>query len=49
MFLSITLFQVVVFIYFVVSTELLLLRNPGSDNTSNQWGFGQVRLFPSVY
>jgi len=42
MLLGIAAFQFVVFTYFVVSTELLLLWNP-YQNDGNKWGFGQVR------
>lgn len=50
MLLGIAAFQIVVFTYFVVSSELLLLWNP-NQNDGEVWGFGQVRqpfLFFSV-
>lgn len=42
MLLGLTIFQVIVFTYFIVCTELLLKRNPASDNLDQQWGFGQI-------
>ena len=42
MFVSITTIHVIVLVYFVVTTELLLKRNPAADNSAGQWGFGQV-------
>lgn len=42
MLLGITAFQLVIFAYFVVSTELLLWWNP-HQNDGQIWGFGQVR------
>jgi len=42
MLLGITMFQLVIFTYFIVSTELLLKHNPAVDSASNQWGFGQI-------
>ncbi|KIM88675.1 hypothetical protein PILCRDRAFT_85227 [Piloderma croceum F 1598] len=41
MLLGIAVFQIVVFAYFVVSTELLLQWNP-YQNDGNKWGFGQI-------
>lgn len=41
MLLGIAAFQFVVFTYFVVSTELLLLWNPYQID-GNKWGFGQI-------
>lgn len=42
MLLGLTIFQIIVFTYFIICTELLLKRNPISDNVDQQWGFGQV-------
>ena len=41
MLLGIAAFQIIVFTYFVLSSELLLLWNP-SDGSNRSWGFGQV-------
>jgi len=41
MLLGIAAFQIVVFTYFVVSSELLLLWNP-NQNDGEVWGFGQI-------
>lgn len=43
MLLGITIFQIIVFVYFVTMTELLLKRNPAADSSQDSdWGFGQV-------
>ncbi|KDR85479.1 hypothetical protein GALMADRAFT_234372 [Galerina marginata CBS 339.88] len=42
MFVGIVICQVLVFTYFVISSELLLLHNPSTNNDANQWGFGQI-------
>jgi hypothetical protein len=51
MFLSLALFHIIIFMYFVVNTEILLRRNPAANNSDGQWGFGQVRSldFPLMY
>ncbi|KAJ3482431.1 hypothetical protein NLI96_g6979 [Meripilus lineatus] len=42
MLLGITIFQIIVFVYFVTMTELLLKRNPAADSSQDSdWGFGQ--------
>ncbi|KAG6910508.1 hypothetical protein DXG01_009927 [Tephrocybe rancida] len=42
MLVGIIICQVLVFTYFIVSTELLLKRNPSNDNSSALWSFGQI-------
>ncbi|THH33461.1 hypothetical protein EUX98_g747 [Antrodiella citrinella] len=42
MLLGLTIFQVIVFTYFIVCEELLLHINTLSDNSDQQWGFGQI-------
>ncbi|KAG5718543.1 hypothetical protein E4T56_gene13694, partial [Termitomyces sp. T112] len=42
MLVGIIICQVLVFTYFVVSTELLLQRNPSNDGSTGQWSFGQI-------
>ncbi|CAL1695043.1 unnamed protein product [Somion occarium] len=42
MLLGITIFQVIVFTYFIISTELLLRHNPAVDSSDKEWGFGQI-------
>ena len=43
MLLGITIFQVIVFVYFVTMTELLLGHNPAVDSSQDsEWGFGQA-------
>jgi len=53
MLLGIGTCQVAIFTYFIVSTELLLIRNPGPDNSAGEWGFGQiialVVVIPSIF
>lgn len=54
MFLGITTFQGIIFTYFIVSGELLLSRNPTTDDIeSKQWGFGQILaiiiIIPSTF
>lgn len=44
MLLGITIFQILVFGYFIVSSELLRARNPSTQNDDGIWGFGQVHL-----
>lgn len=45
MLLGITIFQIIVFAYFVAMTELLLRHNPAADSSQDSsWGFGQVRM-----
>lgn len=39
--------QLFVFIYFVVSTEFLILKN-NSDSSDRDWGFGQVCFLPPL-
>jgi len=41
MFLGIAAAQIIIFAYFVVSTEMLLLWNPYQSNGPT-WGFGQI-------
>ncbi|THH02589.1 hypothetical protein EW026_g305 [Hermanssonia centrifuga] len=41
MFLGITMVQTIIFVYFIVVTELLLKRNKQADNSGGLWGFGQ--------
>jgi len=52
MLVGIIICQAMVFTYFIVSTELLLKRNPSNDQSVNQWGFGQILtlivVIPSV-
>ncbi|PSR76651.1 hypothetical protein PHLCEN_2v8248 [Hermanssonia centrifuga] len=42
MFLGITMVQTIIFVYFIVVTELLLKRNKQADNSGGLWGFGQI-------
>ncbi|KAF7307047.1 Ketopantoate reductase-like protein [Mycena indigotica] len=42
MLIGILLCQMAVFIYFVVSSELLLSYNAGASTSVRQWGFGQI-------
>lgn len=42
MFLGIAIVQIIIFVYFIVSTELLLKHNPAINNSAADWGFGQV-------
>ncbi|KAH8099353.1 hypothetical protein BXZ70DRAFT_294595 [Cristinia sonorae] len=42
MLVGLTIFQVLVGTYFIVCTELLLDRNPISDHSDQDWGFGQI-------
>lgn len=42
MFVGVVICQIMVFTYFVVSTELFLKRNPSTSNGATQWGFGQI-------
>ncbi|KAK7695290.1 hypothetical protein QCA50_002480 [Cerrena zonata] len=42
MLLGISIFQLLVFAYFIVSTELLLKHNPAVDSSDKEWGFGQI-------
>ncbi|RDB29193.1 hypothetical protein Hypma_015823 [Hypsizygus marmoreus] len=42
MLVGIIICQVMVFTYFIVSTELLLKRNPSDDDSVAQWSFGQI-------
>lgn len=44
MLVGIIICQVMVFSYFIVSSELLISYNPSTDNGAWQWGFGQVRV-----
>lgn len=45
MLVGILICQAVVFVYFIICTELLLQRNPSIYSSSdNEWGFGQVRI-----
>ncbi|TDL28337.1 hypothetical protein BD410DRAFT_216204 [Rickenella mellea] len=41
MLIGIIVFQIIVFAYFIVCSELYLKRNP-SDNSDSVWGFGQI-------
>jgi hypothetical protein len=45
MFVGLMICQAVVFTYFIVSSELLIWRNSSADNSTKQWGFGQVSIF----
>ena len=45
MFVGLMICQAVVFTYFIVSSELLIWRNSSADNSTKQWGFGQVPIF----
>ncbi|KAG6841777.1 hypothetical protein C0991_007106 [Blastosporella zonata] len=53
MLVGIIICQVMVFTYFIVSTELLLKRNPSNDDSFAQWTFGQILalivVMPSVF
>ncbi|KAG5649843.1 hypothetical protein H0H81_001800 [Sphagnurus paluster] len=42
MLVGIIICQAIVFTYFVVSTELLLRRNPSNDHEERKWSFGQI-------
>lgn len=42
MLLGIATFQILIFAYFIVSSEVLILRNPSTDKSAGDWGFGQV-------
>ncbi|KAG6890005.1 hypothetical protein C0995_012965 [Termitomyces sp. Mi166 len=42
MLVGIIICQVLVFTYLIVSTELLLKRNPSKDDSTGQWSFGQI-------
>jgi len=42
MLIGIMICQILVFIYFVVSTELLLKYNDGAYSSAQQMGFGQI-------
>jgi len=42
MLVIISILELFFFVYFVVSTELLLTHNPEADQSANQWGFGQI-------
>ncbi|CAK5280582.1 unnamed protein product [Mycena citricolor] len=43
MFIGVVICQVLVFTYFIVSSELLLTNNYGAQDAAQQMGFGQVR------
>lgn len=49
MLLGIFIFQLLVFAYFVVSTELLLKHNPQVDSSDREWSFGQAGVRCTVY
>ncbi|KAF8078912.1 hypothetical protein FPV67DRAFT_1663581 [Lyophyllum atratum] len=53
MLVGIIICQAMVFTYFIVSTELLLKRNPSDDGSEAQWGFGQtlalIVVIPSAF
>ncbi|KAG6817945.1 hypothetical protein H0H87_012413 [Tephrocybe sp. NHM501043] len=53
MLVGIIICQVMVFTYFIVSTELLLKRNPSNDDSSAKWSFGQILalivIIPSAF
>lgn len=42
MLIGIMICQILVFIYFVASSELLLLYNTGAYSSAEQMGFGQI-------
>ncbi|CAA7265893.1 unnamed protein product [Cyclocybe aegerita] len=42
MFVGIIICQIMVFTYFIVSSELFLKRNPTTSNGASQWSFGQI-------
>jgi len=42
MLVMISILELVFFVYFVVSTELLLSHNPEANESANQWAFGQI-------
>ncbi|KAI0785044.1 hypothetical protein C8Q75DRAFT_777173 [Abortiporus biennis] len=42
MFLMITLLALIIFVYFIVSTELLLKHNQAASGADAEWGFGQI-------
>lgn len=42
MLIGIMICQILVFIYFVASSELLLLYNNGAYDSAQQMGFGQI-------
>jgi hypothetical protein len=42
MLVGIIICQAMVFTYFIVSTELLLKRNPSNNHSEAEWGFGQI-------
>ncbi|KII94080.1 hypothetical protein PLICRDRAFT_674988 [Plicaturopsis crispa FD-325 SS-3] len=52
MLLGIGSFLIIIFAYFIVSTELLITHNH-TDNSATEWGFGQIMalilVVPSVY
>ncbi|KAF9015654.1 hypothetical protein BDQ17DRAFT_59245 [Cyathus striatus] len=42
MFVGIVICQVLIFTYFIVSSELFLRNNPSPNSNDGQWGFGQI-------
>ncbi|KAF9056092.1 hypothetical protein BJ165DRAFT_475372 [Panaeolus papilionaceus] len=42
MLVGIVIWQILMFTYFIVSSELFLKRNPTTSNGATQWGFGQI-------
>ncbi|KAJ6604800.1 hypothetical protein DFH09DRAFT_322601 [Mycena vulgaris] len=42
MLIGIMICQIMVFTYFIVSSELLLSYNEGANASAQQWGFGQI-------
>ncbi|KAF9502377.1 hypothetical protein BDN71DRAFT_1426050 [Pleurotus eryngii] len=42
MFVGILIFYAMVLVYFIVSTELLMVFNSSDDDAVKEWGFGQI-------
>ncbi|PPQ99577.1 hypothetical protein CVT24_005364 [Panaeolus cyanescens] len=42
MLVGIVIWQILIFTYFIVSSELFLKRNPTTSNGATQWGYGQI-------